>query len=431
MGILAALFYSLTLLPAMITVLPLRVRWISGEKKTGVEGALARLADWATAHHRPVLLVVGSLSILLIALVPTIELNDEFVKYFDHRVAFRGDAEFATDNLSGVYLIEYSLEAAEPGGISDPAYLLGLERFTTWLREQPDVKHVYSYTDVIKRLNKNLHGDDPAWHRIPEERELAAQYLLLYELSLPYGLDLNDRISVDKSSTRVTATLGDASTVEIREFLRRSDTWLAANVPAHMQTDATGAAVMFAFISQRNVNSMLTGNAIAVLLIAVVMVFALRSLSIGTLSLIPNTVPILMTFGAWAVLVGQVGMAAATVSATSLGIVVDDTVHLLAKYLRARREQGLDRPEAIRYAFRTVGKAILSTTVILSVGFAVLAASTFRLNAQMGLLTSLAILIALPVDFLLLPALLMIGHKTSKAQEEVPGHEDETIPVPA
>ena len=116
---------------------------------------------------------------------------------------------------------------------------------------------------------------------------------------------------------------------------------------------------------------------------------------------------------------------------TSLGIVVDDTVHLLAKYLRARREQGLDRPEAIRYAFRTVGKAILSTTVILSVGFAVLAASTFRLNAQMGLLTSLAILIALPVDFLLLPALLMIGHKTSKAQEEVPGHEDETIPVPA
>ena len=173
-----------------------------------------------------------------------------------------------------------------------------------------------------------------------------------------------------------------------------------------MQTDATGAAVMFAFISQRNVNSMLTGNAIAVLLIAVIMVLALRSVSIGTLSLIPNTVPILMTFGVWAVLVGQVGMAAATVSATSLGIIVDDTVHLLAKYLRARREKGLNRPDAINYAFRTVGKAILSTTAILAVGFAVLGASAFRINAQMGLLTSLAILIALPVDFLLLPALL-------------------------
>ena len=116
-------------------------------------------------------------------------------------------------------------------------------------------------------------------------------------------------------------------------------------------------------------------------------------------------------------------MAAATVTATSLGIVVDDTVHFLAKYLRARREKGLERPAAIRYAFQTVGRAILSTTVILASGFAILAISTFRINAQMGLLTALAILIALPVDFLLLPALLMIRHKRSEKTNEEESHE--------
>ncbi|MFB3110754.1 MAG: efflux RND transporter permease subunit, partial [Gemmatimonadales bacterium] len=166
------------------------------------------------------------------------------------------------------------------------------------------------------------------------------------------------------------------------------------------------------YISERNINSMLGGNAVAVLLIAVIMVLALRSFGLGALSLIPNAVPILVTFGIWALTVRQVGMAAATVSATSLGIVVDDTVHFMTKYLRARREKALDRPTAIRYAFRTVGPALISTSVILAVGFLVLSLSTFQINAQMGLLTAIAIFTALLIDFTLLPALLMIGHRS-------------------
>jgi predicted RND superfamily exporter protein len=268
-----------------------------------------------------------------------------------------------------------------------------------------------------------MHGDDPAWNRLPDDRELAAQYLLLYELSLPYGLDLNDRISVDKSATRVTASVGEVSTVAVRDLIGRTKRWLRHNVSAEVSGEATGATVMFSHISQRNINSMLTGNALALLLIAAIIMLALRSVSIGGLSLLPNAVPMLVTFGAWALIVGQVGMAAATVTATSLGVVVDDTVHFLAKYMRARRERGLDRPEAIRYAFTMVGRAVVSTTVILAFGFGVLALSSFRVNEQMGLLTALTILIALPVDFLLLPSLLMIGHK-SHAEEEVKDHEE-------
>ncbi len=414
-GIVAAMIHSLVFLPAFLSLVRLRApRGAAG--RSGLQAVMGRLADFVIHRHRAVLATTGVLALVLIASVPLIQLNDEFVKYFDHRVEFRGDAEWAMDNLTGIYLVEFSLPAAGEGGISEPEYLDGLERFTSWLRGQPEVRHVYSYADVIKRLNRNLHGDDPTYHTVPADRELAAQYLLLYELSLPYGLDLNDRISIDKDATRVTATISEMPTGDIRAFLDRAQEWLAVEAPDYMQTRPTGASVMFSFISQRNIESMLRGNLMAVALIAVVMVGALRSVRLGALSLVPNLVPILMTFGVWALLVRQVGMAAATVTATSLGIVVDDSVHFLTKYLRARREQGLDQPGAIRYAFETVGSAMVSTTVILSVGFAVLAFSTFRINNQMGLLTSIAVVLALAIDLLLLPALLMIGHRVRKPE---------------
>ncbi len=414
-GITAALGYSVVFLPAFLSLTPLRApkRVDSGAR---LHGVLMRMADLVTTRHRLVLAVSGTIAIVLIAWLPAIQLEDQFVKYFDHRVDFRGDAEWGMENLTGIYLIEFSVPAESAEGISEPAYLDGLDRFASWLRTQPEVDHVYSYSDVIKRLNRNMHGDSDEWYALPAERDLAAQYLLLYELSLPYGLDLNDRISIDKSSTRVTATLSGMPTSEVRAFLDRAQLWLGSEAPDYMYTAPTGAAVMFAYISQRNIESMLGGNVIAIILIAGVMMIALRSFAIGALSLIPNAVPILMTFGVWALLVREVGMAAATVSATSLGIVVDDTVHFLTKYLRARREEQLDRPEAIRYAFDTVGTALVSTTVILAFGFAVLAFSTFRINAQMGLLTTIAIVLALAVDLFLLPALLMVGHRSRSTE---------------
>ena len=118
-----------------------------------------------------------------------------------------------------------------------------------------------------------------------------------------------------------------------------------------MWTEATSPSVMFSFISQRNIESMLRGNAIAIVLIALIMVISLRSWSIGLLSIIPNVMPIMISFGIWAILVKQIGMAAATVTATSLGIVVDDTVHFLSKYLRARREGKMSKRKAVKYAF--------------------------------------------------------------------------------
>ena len=260
----------------------------------------------------------------------------------------------------------------------------------------------------MKRLNKNMHGDEQSYYKIPEERDLSAQYLLLYELSLPYGLDLNDRINIDKSASRVTVTFGRLTTSELKDFLIKTDEWMGTNLPSYMQTKPTGASVMFTYITERNIDSMITGTMIAIFAIALMMVAALRSLKLGLLSLIPNGLPILTTFGAWAILVGDVGFSVATVASISLGIVVDDTVHFLSKYVRAREDRQLSVEDSIRYAFDNVGMAIVINTFILAVGFGVLTSSTFKLNVDMGLMTILAIIFAILLDFLLLPAILLL-----------------------
>lgn len=417
-GIVACLIISLTVLPALLVLMPIRVRLRAGTGDAFAE-RLDRLGAWIARHHRAVL--VSSLAVIavLVSLLPRIDLNDQWVRYFDERVEFRRDADFADQHLTGLYPIDLTVPAGEAEGISDPEYLETLDRLTKWLRQQPETRHVFSYSDIVKRLNMNLNADSPEHYRIPSERNLAAQYLLTYELSLPFGLDLNDRISVDKSATRVTAALGDVTTRVTRDFLKRVDQWFVDNAPPRMRAVASGAPVMFSYISERNIKSMLLGNLIAVVLIAGILMLSLRSFGLGLLSLIPNIVPVLMTFGLWAVLVGKVGMASAMVSVVALGIIVDDTVHFLVKYQLARRERDMDRAQAIRYAFRTVGSAIVATTAILTAGFLMLALSTFRINFELGLLTAMAIVMALLADGFLLPSLLLWGYRADPSEETV------------
>lgn len=414
-GIAAAWLLSITLLPALISALPYRFKRTS--KKDAWQLAMGRLADFVIRYRKRLLIGTSAITLALAAFIPTLQLNDQWVEYFGERIEFRSESDQALKHF-GMYPIEYSVTANGAGGVSEPEYLEKLDEFATFLRQQPEVRHVYAFSDVMKRLNKNLHADDEDYYRIPGDRELSAQYLLLYEMSLPFGLDLNDRINVDKSATRLTATLRNVNSNETKRFLNAAQGWLESNAPDYMRAKPTSAQVMFTYIAKRNVENMVVGTIIAVLAIAVIMMLALRSVGLGLLSLIPNGLPIMTTFGAWALLVGEVGFSVATVASISLGIIVDDTVHFMSKYVRVRRERQLSKEDSIRYAFESVGAAIVANTIILSVGFLVMTASAFKVNADMGLLTSLAIVSALLLDFLLLPPLLLLGSSRNVAAEK-------------
>jgi hypothetical protein len=403
MGVGIALVLALVFLPAVMQLLPVR----AVRQDTTSSRLMERLADFVIARRQALFWGMSLVVVVLVAQVPRNELNDEFVKYFDENIPFRQAAEFATEHLTGIYRIQYSVPARDEGGVADPDYLRHLEAFAQWYRQQPGVLHVNVLTDTMKRLNKNMHGDDPAWYRLPEQRDLAAQYLLLYEFSLPFGLDLNNQVNVRKSASRMTVTLRNVSSNELLALEQRAAEWMRDNLPAHMQAVGSSPAVMFSHIGATNIRFMLEGTVVALVLISLILVGAFRSLRLGLLSLVPNMVPMGMAFGVWGLCVGQVGLAMSVVTGMTLGIVVDDTVHFMSKYLRARREQGLDGPAAVRYAFSTVGKALWVTTLVLALGFMVLAFSGFELNSGMGILTTLTIVLALFADFLYLPVLLL------------------------
>ena len=401
-GVVIAFILSVTLLPAVITMLPIKVRKIGKSSRL-----MHDFSEFVIKQQRKLIVVMSIVVITLIAFVPNNELNDEFVKYFDESVQFRQDTDFATSHLTGIYLIEYSIPANDAGGIAEPDYLNSLEQYADWYRKQDNVLHVNVLTDTMRRLNKNMHGDSEEWYSLPKLRELAAQYLLLYEFSLPFGLDLNNQINVNKSATRMVVTLESISSNSLLDIEKKAQDWMQANLPASMRVQGASSSIMFAHIGERNIRSMLLGTTIALVLISLVLIIALKSFKIGLLSMLPNLIPAAMAFGLWGIFVGQVGLALSVVTSMTLGIIVDDTVHFLSKYMRARREKGMDSEDAVRYAFANVGMALFITSTALVAGFLILSLSAFELNSGMGQLTAITISVALIADFLLLPPLLM------------------------
>ncbi|MDE0679247.1 MAG: MMPL family transporter [Gammaproteobacteria bacterium] len=400
-GVACTFVYSMSLLPALLSILPLRVKPSSAGEVTFFD----RFGEFVVARRKPLLWLTTIPTLLLLAGIFRIELNDSLPNYFDERYEFRRDSDYIIENLTGLESQEYSLASPGEGGITNPEYLRQIDAFAEWCRSQPEVTYVRVFSDTMKRLNKNMHEDDPAYYRLPEDQALATQYLLLYELSLPFGMDLNDRIDISKSSTRMSVVMRDITSNEQQLLAERARGWLAENAPG-LTTEATGLSVIVSHITERNIKSMLRGTVIAMALISLVLVVVFKSLRFGLLSLIPNFIPAGMSFGLWGYLVGRVGIAASVVTVVAFGIIVDDTIHFLTKYLKIRRE-GRSAADAVRYAFSTVGKALGTTTAVLSAGFLVFAASGFEVSWALGILVAMTIMFAFLADFLLLPPLLM------------------------
>jgi len=404
MGAILALLLTVTFLPALLTIFPVKVRRKIAIKKN--HSFIASLAKFVVRHFKGLLLFNSVCTIVLASFLPLNELNDEYVKYFDHTMAFRRATDFLSDNMGGIYSIQYSIKMANEGDINEPKFLQKLDQFSKWLNQQPEVVHVNSISDTYKRLNKSMHADNNDWYKLPEERDLAAQYMLMYEMSLPYGLDLNDQINMDKSGVRLVVTIQSLSSNEELALQSRFNDWLTQNIP-NAKFSSSSTDLMFANIGKRNIARMLIGTAVALVIISVILIFAFKSIRLGAISLIPNLVPASIAFGIWGVTNGNIGLGLSVVTGITLGIVVDDTIHFMSKYQRARVEKGLDKKQAVEYAFSTVGTALWITSAVLVSGFVILGFSHFTMNAEMGIMTAMTIAIALFLDLLFLPPLLI------------------------
>ena len=413
-GVIFACFLTVTFLPAVLSLISIKV----GKKKERRPGRYDAFTAFLYRNRVAVLLCSLVLSIFLGFSASKNEFNDRIPTYFAKSLPWRQANDFSEKQFGGAYTFGYSLHTDKADGVSDPDFLAKVEKFSNWLRSLPEVAYVNSIGDTLKRLNKNMNGDNPKFYKLPESKELAAQYLLLYEMSLPYGLDLNNQINMDKSATKVLAAFRTMSTTEVLAMEQRVETWMKSNLVG-VRTVTSGVQIMFAHLLSQDTKGLTMGAIYGLLLISLLLIFMVKSFKIGMLSILPNLLPALFAFGIWGIFVGQIGMGLAMVSGMSIGIIVDDTVHFLIKYLQGRREKGMTAQQAVSYTFEQVGPAMVFTTIVLVSGFTLMALiSEFRVNSDMGKMTSIILTFALVFDMVVLPVLLMIFDGKKEQEKE-------------
>lgn len=415
LGITIVYFYTITFLPALLCIIPLKVK----ARNVETEKPLALyVANFAIKNHKMLLGVIGIIAVISSLFCFRLELNDNIIDYFSKKVDFRQASEFTMANLTGISRIEYSIGSGQKDGISQPSYLKKLDEFTNWFRKQDHVVHVDSFSDTMKRLNRTMHAGSPLWYKIPDRVNLAAQYLLLYEMSLPYGLELSNQIDLNRSASRFIVTLNDVPSHIILQIAGKGDSWLKQNAPTNMQFSGSGTSVIFAHISDTNLKGMLKGISAELLVIAVLMIIAVGGVRLGLLSMVPNLIPMAMAFGIWALIFPKVNTSIFTPIVVVLGIVVDDTVHFLSRYSRAKKEMNMNTADAIRYAYSDVSAALFATTLILVLGFAVLGFSPYLANWSLGILTALTLSFGLIIELFIMPGLLIIFDRSAKDVHE-------------
>ena len=293
-GSMCAFVYAVTLLPAFLSLVPMR----PGRGDEGESNLFDRFGRFVVSRHLTLLGSFAVVVVVLVAGISRIELNENHHELLDKSYEYRRSTDFISKNFGGLEPFEYSLSAGKADGVTDAEYLRKVDAFAEWFRAQPEVVHVFSIADIMKRLNKNLNGDKPKFYKVPDDSDLAAQYLLLYEFSLPVGLDLNNLIDVERSTTRLTVVLRSLTVDEKIGLDDRAQAWLRKNAPG-METGASGITIVGAYSIKRNITNMLIGTVIAMGIVSLLLIFVFRSLRFGLISLIPNFVPAAMAMGLW------------------------------------------------------------------------------------------------------------------------------------
>jgi len=420
-GVFMAFIFCLTFLPSLCLLLPIK----KDVNDVMTSRIIPLMSDFVSFHYKKILAfsVVFITAILVIGL-PRNEINELYLEYLDESFDYRKANNFINENITGLHRLAYAMDSGDQQGIHDPEYQRVLDEFTVWLQEQPEVSHVTSYTDIVKKLNKAMNGNLEEEYKLPGNRELASQYSLLYELSLPFGQGLTNQVSLDKRYTLLSVVLWQSNSNTVLAFNDRVDKWLEEHAPPSMHAMGTGLDLMYSNLAEKAIPSMVFGTFASYLLISFLLIFALNSLKLGALSILTNLLPAGIAFALWGIVDGRIGIGVATVATVTLGLVVDDTIHFLHRY-KMCREAGSTVKHAIYETHASTGMAIITTSLVFAAGFATIGFSHYRANADMGILTSITILVAMIVDLVVIPALLLFLVKDDKGKATPGGLEQD------
>ncbi|WP_435276387.1 efflux RND transporter permease subunit [Psychrobium sp. nBUS_13] len=408
-----ALGLTVFLLPCLLLLgpIPKRVSFDHNSRLT------QHIQSLVKRHDSKIILLSIGLCLFAALHVTDNVIDDDAIRYFDRDTDFRQAADFADQHMAGVRDILIAVDSGETEGVYEPDFMLKNQSLIAWLRQQPEVNNVYSFIDKLKSLNQHTLSGLATDFKVPDSSESIAQLVLLYEMSLPYGYEINHLISMDKSSIKLHVFLKNLSNSELLELEARIYQWQQANFSSSQTLMMSSPSLMFAHVAHNNINKMLEGWVIAILVISLTLALALGSWQLGLFAMITNILPAFLVYGGWGLWVGEMNMASAVVFSISLGIVVDDTVHLLTKF-QDKYQQGFSFEQSVTYSLENSVAALITTTLVLCSGLIILAQSSFAINSTIGVMTCFIILLALLVDIILLPALAHYWRRSRRASCE-------------
>ncbi|WP_051207778.1 efflux RND transporter permease subunit [Saccharospirillum impatiens] len=414
-GAMTLFLLAMTLLPAVLSFIP----WFSDRTRHSVDtGLVARITTAVpgfTYRNRRLLTLLGAtLLAISLALIPRIEVDSNFITYFKKSNPTRADLNYFDDKYNGIQNVDLMIDSGEVRGIHDPAFLSEVDSLQQWLETQPETGEINSLIDFHKRINQSLNFDDPAYARLPDSREMAAQFLLLYDNS-GSDEDLTDAKDFDERWLRMSVPVRNMAATETTAFLDRMKQYMQDNHPT-LTTEISGSMVMYNAQDQYINKGMFQSFLVALVIMAASFMVLFRSLKYGLIALVPSIVPILMT-GALLVILGiPLNLGTMVVGAMTMGIAVDDAIHMMNRYLRARG-RGMNAAQAIESASNQAGRAVIFTSIVLVLGFSMMLFGSFIPYIYTGLFAASIMALALLGDLIFLPALLHLidGRKAVEA----------------
>ncbi|WP_089726823.1 efflux RND transporter permease subunit [Candidatus Thiosymbion oneisti] len=400
---LIAFLLSVTFLPALLSLSRAGKKDIDHAGPPWLASYVEKYSAFIVDHKRSILILSVVSIPVFFAGVFLVEVDSNTVKYFHEDTPIRNSVRFIQDKMTGPLPFEVVIDTKEQGGIKAPDFLRSVERFYRDLDNRFEkVRNIGSLLEPMKRINQVMHGGREAFYRVPDTKPLSAQYLLLYSLSLPQGLDINNRMDVDERRFRITLSVDLTNTSEEIELIRWIEDWWQKTP---YTATVHGRLVIGTFMQTHVTRTLIHSILAALALISLVILVFFWDIKITIISLIPNIFPLLLAVSLMGFLGIHIDLGIAVAVAVVIGVAVDDTIHILAKYLSAKRA-GKDFREALEYLITLSGVPILFTTVVLSLGFSIFIFSDFNPNVHFGVVTAATLLFALVVDLFLLPSLL-------------------------
>ncbi|WP_457745560.1 efflux RND transporter permease subunit [Sulfurimonas sp.] len=399
-----AFILTIVFFPAALAIINPKVK-VNSSKESGLNEFSKRYAAFIVHYDGKIIFISLILFAFMALGLSRLHIDSNAVKYFREDVPFRETVSVIQNNLTGPMAYEIVVDSKEQDGIKDPQFMNKVEEFNKAFKEKfADVRHISSLVDVVKKFNEIIDNNKS----VPQSKNLVAQYLLLYSLSLPQGMELNDKMDVDERLLRVTASMNVVDSSHDLEMIAWVHDWWSKTP---YSAEVNGQTAMFANMQHDVTQTLIKSILLAIISVSIVMMFIFRSVKMIPLFIIPNILPIVLVIGAMAWLDITIDLGVAISGAIIIGIAIDDTLHFLVKYKEAK-ETGKSNEESIAYVMQYAGSAIILTTVVLSLSFIVFKMSQFMLNANFGLITAIALVIAVFVDLILLPAI--ISRYTSK-----------------